>query len=205
MIHRHVGFLEDEESLRGVDEDFRELVKISYAIPGFGSYGVSCSGHFCPEYSEDRFWPEPWGSLGIATLPEMKHIPELLRLIYDSTQTDSDAHVGIQDLIQPPMNYKKYSPDIDLKPYSYGKTDSGLYVALLDIRFGDNGCLDSCPEHYCSPIKLAGNQEAFEKSQKRCLEIKQCWKMLEGAVREYTKGHGFSKADYHKREFEPFA
>ncbi|MFA5259160.1 MAG: hypothetical protein WC979_06640 [Candidatus Pacearchaeota archaeon] len=203
-IHRHIGFLETEEMLNVVDTDFRELVRLSYQIPGFGSYGVSCSGHFDLEDSQ-RFYPRPLGSLGIATLPEMKHIPELLELIQQTTQADSDARLTININSGAPCYFPNYTPKTDLSKFSVGNTNSGLYVTQLEIRLGDNNSLASLGEYFGGSLKVEEHQEVLDKSRQRCQEIQKFWKLLEDKIRGYTNEKQFvSPPDYSKQEFFPF-
>jgi len=203
-IHMHIGFLEEEKMLNVVDTDFRELVRLFYQIPGFGSYGVSCSGHFELEDSE-KFYPRPCGHLGIATLPEMKHIPELLKLILEANQTDPDARLTVNINSGAPYYFPDYTLETDLSQFSFAKTSKGLYVAKLEILLGDNGSLASVGEYFGGSLKVKEHQEAFDKSRQRCLEIQRFWKLLEDRVREYTQENRFvSPPDYYKPEFLPF-
>ena len=192
--------MEGESSLNGIDPDFRELARLSYQIPGFASYGVSCSGHFYPEDEWGRFHPGPWGHMGFVALPEVEHIPGLLKLLYDLAQKDADAKIRVDDS-KPPLECPVFSPGMNLEPYTLWKTAGGLYVAKLDLRLGDNSSLDSVQDHLCCPIKREGNDEAFEKSKARCSEIQRFWKGLELAVGDYCRGNGFLEADFDKREF----
>ena len=203
-MHRHIGFINEKAGLNGVDPDFRKLVELSYSIPGFGSYGVSCSGHFYPTYDKDKFYPNPWAYLGLATIPEMKHIPPLLELIHTHIKLDPDAKISIQQKNENPSNFPEYKPGIDLKPDCFTKTKKGLYISLLEIRLGANRSLDTVPDHMCAPIELEGNDEAFKKSQQRCSQIKKFWKGLENAVRAYVQEHNFKEQDLRKKEFLPF-
>jgi len=205
-MHRHIGFLEEEKMLNAVDSDFRELVRLSYQIPGFGSYGVSCSGHFYPANKDGYFLPSPWGSLGFAALPQENHIQELLGLISETTKSDPDARLSINDNKNPPINFPLYTSESDLSKYAIEKTSRGIYVAVLEVRLGDNGCLDTYPNRvYCSSIKLEGHELEFEKSRQRYQEIQRFWKLLEDKVREYTQKNQFiSPPDYTKPEFLPF-
>jgi len=204
-FRRHIGFI-PEDHLGGVDENLEELVRLSYMIPGFGSYGVSCAGHFHPKWNEDEFYPTPSGHLGFAILPEMKHISELLQIVYDATQKNSDCRLNIlkrkYGLALDSGNH--YSPGLDLSKYSFGKTKDGLYVAVVKIRLGINSCFDSVPDYRGGPIKLKGNEEVFEKSRQRYEENQVFWKALEGKVRTYNSVHGFSECDFSKKEFLPF-
>ena len=202
--HRHIGFLEDEESIQVTDEDFHNVVRLMYAIPGCGSYGVSCAGHFNPDSEYDTFSPMPWSSLGIAVLPEMPHIPELLDIINKNTLSETNAWVGIKDKKHAPCDYDRYTPETDLTPYQIGQTKDKLYVALLEVRAGDNGCLDSVPDHCYSPIEIKGNEEAFELSKTRCSEIKDFWSGLTESIGRYNESHGFKNSDFTKQEFLPF-
>lgn len=202
-FRRYVGFIK-EDQLGGIDPDFRELSRLCYQTPGFATYGVSCSGHFYPEYDQDKFYPSFGAHLGIITLPEMDHIPELLEIIYNTTKEDPDAEMKVKEKMKGPKDLKKYSPGFDLKPYSYGQNKDGLYVAWLEIRLNDNGALDSISDHWAGPIKLEGNKEVFEKSKQRYSEIQAFWKKLEDKVRNYNLKHGFSETDFEKKEFLPF-
>ena len=93
--HRIIGFLYNEQRLKGVDDDFRELVVLMNQIYGFGTYGVSSSGHFREKYRDGKFYPEPWGRLGVLALPETEHIKELIGIIYDSVKADADGKIRI--------------------------------------------------------------------------------------------------------------
>jgi hypothetical protein len=123
-------------------------------------------------------------------------------------QTDSDASIVIDgNNLLYSGNIKtptKYNPSIDLEPYSITKTDEGLYVVQIAIRLGDNGSLNTVPDHCWSPIQIEGNKEAFEKSQQRYLEVQKFWKVLAGKVEKYNQKHGFVKIDFTKSEFESF-
>jgi hypothetical protein len=145
--------------------------------------------------------PISWGHLGFAVIPELEHISELLTILYESTQTDPCAWVGIQDEKHCPRDFDRYTPGTDLRHYSFWHNKAGNYVNLIEVRIGDNGCLDSIPDHCGGSIKRDGNDEAFMKSQERCLQIKDFWKMLEDRVREYTIGKGFNHLDISKPEF----
>jgi hypothetical protein len=203
-IQAHVGFIEDESNLGPVDKDFLELVKLTYQIPGFGSYGVSCSGHF-KKKNKEEFYPEPWGHLGFALIPQMKHIPELLEIINETKKLDKDCHFSINIGKGAPIDFPEYSSEINLRDFSFGKNKKGQYVSLLEIRLGDNGCLDSIEDHECGgSFEIEGNEEGYIKSQERYLEIKSFWKNLENKIRGYNKRYGFSKTDYSKKEFLPF-
>jgi hypothetical protein len=200
-IHAHIGFLQDEESINSVDIDFKELVRLTYSILGFGSYGVSCSGHFYKE--SNKFYPEPWGHLQFAALPQMPHILELVKLIHEYTKEDPDANLKMWENI-PPYKFKIYSPENNLRNYEIAKTETGLYIVRFEIRLGDNGCLKPVEPYYGGGIKTAGNKAVFKESRKRCNQIKEFWKSLEQKVREYNQVHEFSSPDFSKKEFEPF-
>jgi len=202
--HRHIGFLENDHEFAKVDLDFKEVIKIANHIPGFGSYGVSCAGHFRPDEGYGTFWPVPWAHLDLAVLPEMKHIPELLELLVSQAAEDSDAYVGIKNIHQPSYKGEKLSVGKDLKPYSVYQNLDGSYIALLEMRLGDNGALDSVEDHCCSSIELEGNQEAFDKSKIRCAEINGFWGKLEKSLEAYRTKHNFVELDFSKKEFLPF-
>jgi hypothetical protein len=203
--HMSIGFLQDEKHLEWVDKDFRELARLMLQIPGFGSFGVSCSGHFRSKengYSEDFFNPVLSGHLGLAAIPEMEHIPELLKIIYASTKEDSDANMRIMANMCAPWKQPVYEPSMDLRPYTSWKTKSGLYVAKLAILIGDNGLFDSMNlETYGGGIEVKGNEEKIPPLKKRYEEIKNFWKSLEDKVRIYNQDHGFTECDYKKDEF----
>lgn len=202
-IHQVIGFLESEDSLRQVDPDFRDLVRLSYAIPGFGSHGVSCSGHFYLDDKEQKFSLVP-GSLGFMALPEEDHVMELLRLISYETQKDSDAIITIDNRQGAPRDRPRYDPSIDLKPYARYTTKQGRYVARLEILLGDNGCLRDLRGYYGSFLLIKDHQKTFELAKRRCAEIRDFWKGLEVEVREYNSQHNFVRPDFNKKEFLPF-
>ena len=134
--HAHIGFLNNEDMLSIVDKDFRDLTKEIYKIPGVGTYGVSCSGYFHDEESEvvsqkGHFLPEPYAHLGIAAMPQLEHVSELIKLIYESIKTDFDARFSIKDRIHSPADFERYSSDKDLEHYSLGTNKDGLYVAVF--------------------------------------------------------------------------
>lgn len=210
--HRYIGFLKSGHDLRCVEPNepyFTELVRQLNMIPGFGTHGVSCSGHFYQDREGGRFYPRPWGHLGLVALPESPHILTLLKLIYEQTRTDPDAWVDVNGS-GPPSSLVRYNPGMDLRPYShklFGReilTGDGLFIVEFEIRIGDNGCLDSVPDHLCSPIRREGNDEAFQRSQQRHGEIRSFWEELRDRVIGYNQEHGFSEIDYGKSEFLPF-
>lgn len=208
MRHAHIGFLEKDEMLNFVDGDFRELIREFYKIPGLGTHGVSCSGHFYPKdhsnAGEGYFWPQPWAHLGVALIPKLKHIPEVLKIIYDSVQKDFDARLSIKDKFNAPVDFTRYEEGMNLEPYALGIIGGGLYVSVLEIRLGDNGCLNSVPETYGSHIIFEGNEEAYRKSEQRYTQIINYWKSLENSIRDYNLRNGFSEIDFSKKEFRPF-
>ena len=197
----HIGFLKKEESLASVDADFRELVRQAYCIPGFGSYGISCSGHMRIERDLGMFFPELYGHLGIAALPQLEHIPELLRILYDITAAEQNARIWIVTKTGQATQPRWYCLNTNLELYSQDKTSSGLPVARLEIRINDNGCLSN---DYNGQGFSLEQTDIFEATTRRYKEIKAFWKKLEERVQEFNSRHGFQTPDFKKEEFLPF-
>ena len=184
-IHAIVTFLENRESLRGIDPEFRELVKFFHRIPFCASFGVSCAGHFretndTDDWNPDNFYPEPWGNLNIIVLPSIPHIQELLQILQKTISTSSDT------------SFKKIE-------HPFGPPENSQ-LEIWEIRIGDNGCFGSLKEEYHGgylPIK--DNKIAYEESKKRCREIRAFWKDLEREVADFCQRHGFKRFGLKKR------
>lgn len=77
--HRIITFLENEESFKGVDKEFRGLIREFYKIPGCGTHGVSCAGH--EEYTlkglndEEMFPPRALGAFTNCISPRIVTYP----------------------------------------------------------------------------------------------------------------------------------
>lgn len=200
-MYRSIGFLESEEALGGVDKDFRELVRSTYYIPGFGSFGVSCSGHPCAKESTN-FYPRPFGDLGFAALPEMNHIHELLTLLHEQLATDPEAIMILDSARGAPIDWDRYHPEINLRQYTRALTKTGLYVIYFKILLGDNKALANVEDSCYGSIPLAGNEITFEKCQRRYEEIRGFWKNLETKVKTYNSEHRFLAPNFKKEEFD---
>jgi len=216
----YIGFVNTEAILRGVDSDIRGIVDLSYYVPGFGAYGVSCGGHFddscsvsVADYDADGslkftsvrgFKPQPFARLGFAFMPEIDHVAELLKIISDETKKDPDCKLGVNIQKGAPINFPRYEPGADLREYQFGENSNGLYVAKVLLRLGDNKSLDSIPHRIYGGVKLEGNKLAFGLSQKRCEEIQMFWQGLEDTLVDYVTKHRFRDKDLEKREFLPF-
>jgi hypothetical protein len=199
--HRSIGFLENINSLTEVDEDFKGLILQSYYIPGFGSYGVSCSGHYREYPSEAHFRPRLFGHLGFDALPELDHIKELFLVLNNEVLKDSDARIRLEGK-GAPSNWPKYSSEVDLLKNCSCKTKLGLARLHLEISIGDRGILDSFEDttgQLYYPIK--GNELIVEQSKLRLHEIQFFWKNLENVLIDFNKTHNFTSPVFDKLEF----
>lgn len=184
-MHAVIQFLEDKESLKGVDREFRKLVEQFHQIPFCATFGVSCAGHFYEtgpddEITPDSFYPIPHGMLDIIVDPEASNIPPLAALIQQVVARHADCTFKpVKHVFGPPKASR---------------------LKVWEIRIGDNGSLDGLGEHYCGGYKpIAGNREAYSRNRQRGLEIRLFWKDLEHAIGEYCQKNGFADFDLEKR------
>ena len=178
---RHIAvvtFLEDEESLYGVDPEFRGLVGYFHQIPFCASFGVSCAGHFEEKLKE--FYAKPWGHLNILVDSQEPHIKELLNLIAQFVQDERDASFKkIQHIFGPPMES------------SYG---------VWEIRLGDDGCMNGLGrDYYCESLKRTEFPEVYEAAKKRLSEIHSFWTRLEMEVAKYCHKYNFLTFNLERR------
>lgn len=185
MMHAVIQFLEDKESLKGVDREFRKLVEQFHHIPFCATFGVSCAGHFYEtgpddEITPDSFYTIPHGMLDIIIDPESSHIPLLVALIEQVVAKHADCTFKpIKHIFGPPHASR---------------------LQIWEIRINDNGSLDSMGERYYGGYKpIIGNLEAYARNKQRNLEIIGFWKDLERAVGKYCRENGFTVFDLPKR------
>jgi hypothetical protein len=184
--HAAITFLEDQESLKGVDLDFRKLVEIFHQIPFCASFGVSYSGHFTETDGNDKwrpnsFHPSPWGHLDFIVLPTIPHIQEFLQIIREVVDACPDVSLKkIKHVFGPPENSQ---------------------LEVWEIRTGDNGCLGDFREKVLlgSYLTIKSNEALYEKSKKRCAEIKTLWKNLEETVFNFCQEYGFKDFSLEER------
>lgn len=180
-LHAVVTFLESQESLKGVDADFRRLVEVLHWIPFCASFGVSCSGHFYEnDETSDRFPncfdPSPWGHLDIIVLYTVPHIQELLQLMGQIIRDYADATFEkIQHVFGPPE-------------------PSNLEV--WEIRIQDNGCLGVFKKKVLlggTYFSKADHQQLYQNSKRRFEEIKLFWDALAFQLTAFCQKHGFKE------------
>lgn len=185
-MHAVITFLEDSESLKGVDPDFRKLVEIFHRIPFCASFGVSCAGHFHETDENARhhpncFTPSPWGHLNAIVLPTVEHIQELLKTMEQFIGSQDDATFKtIQHPFGPPKDSK---------------------LEVWEIRIGDNGCLGECKEEvlFGGSFPKADNPQLYQNSKSRSEEIKLFWEILATKLLEFCQENGFGGFDLDKR------
>ncbi len=195
------SFLENESELFDVDEDFRELVRLSYMVPGFATFGVSCAGHF-EKFEEDKFWPQPEAHLNFVCIPQLRHIPKLLGIIHDQVCNDKDARFYVDHENNSLSKKIEYSLRIDLDTYPFYQTENGSYTAKLRLELGDYGTLGKEYFPHMGPILIKGNEKIFTKSIGRYLQIRNFWKDLEKKIEEYNQIHSFKELIWDKKEFK---
>jgi hypothetical protein len=180
MRHAVVTFLEDKESLGGVDTEFVKLVELFHQIPFCASFGVSCAGHFyeyeANEVSPERFNPRPWGHLNIIVCSDLPHIKELLEILRQKI------------ISYPDTTFKKIK-------HVFGPPDNGR-LEVWEIRIGDNGCLDKIKmgeTWFGEDLPKKGNEKEYESLKTRCEEIKQFWESLADETSNFCKRQGFAE------------
>jgi len=185
--HAVVTFLEDRESLKAVDPEFRKLVELFHRIPFCASFGVSCSGHFhetdeTDEWHPNSFDPSPWGHLDIIVLSNVPHIQKLLEVLRKGIFVYSDTSFKkIKHVFGPPENSQ---------------------LEVWEIRINDNGCLgkfEMGKNWYGESLPKEGNEEEYKKSKERYEEIKLFWETLGDEVANFCKEYGFARFALKKR------
>lgn len=207
--HAYIAFVEGEKGLNAADPEFRDLVRELYKIKGCGSHGVSCAGHVeertnCRDVEE--FSCKVYGHLQMALLPELSHIPPLIKLIDDYLHTDSDSRITVE-IDTPPYKYPVYEEGVDLRPFKLWETKDGLYVVKLNIRMGDGGIKDDIEErtgerygHWY--LKVEGLEDIRDRCRVRGAELIALWDGLEAQVADYNDEHGFTEIELKKTEFD---
>jgi len=183
MIDRYSGptFLSDQESLKEVDPEFRQLIETLHRIPFCASFGVSCSGHL-REPRQDCFVPYFWGQLNVIVLPSSLHIPELLQLMERSISNHADTAFGrIKHIFGPPKSSK---------------------LEVWEIRIGPNGCLGSLEPWQVIQMLKEDNASLYGVSKIRHKEIELFWTALAERLTIFCQEHGFGESDIRKRDEE---
>ena len=187
-----ITFLFNAKTLGGVDLEFLPLVKRLHRIPFCATFGVSCAGHISvspPDYGggdtviiPERFWPEPYGHLNIAVLPQAPHIPELLKLIRTVVEAEKDA------------SFKRVS-------HCFGPPE-GSPIEIWEIRIFDAGTMAS-ESGYCGGEMIKDERkDLFDTVHARVEEIKAFWTELDKKVGQYCKNHGFTSYSLSERPKE---
>jgi len=185
--HAVVTFLRDKGSLRGVDPEFRSLVRLFHRIPYCATFGVSCAGHGPgpvryhgeelgrPNY----FWPQLSGSLRIIIARDISHIEELKFLIEEVVTKYQEA------------SFKKIQ-------HLFGPSAEVTEVEVWEIRITKKP--DSIPdEGWYGTLKVSDYPDFFRDSSKAGREIKKFWKNLEREIMLFADRHGFGGFELDKR------